>query len=152
MCMRLCIFYSFSCIYYYITCSRIKTFEWAKGQRETKGEKENRRTEGIWRTTHAKSNDLQDGLVFPYSLGPLSPLSLRLICPSHEHVNILQTSVQSVKAHAYKHRNADRPALSLYKHSFLTCHCMCLVCISDHHFPSLSQKPLCSGFFSLVFQ
>lgn len=139
--MRLCIFipfHLFTIIHtIFLTCSRIKAFKWAKGQRETKVEKENRRALGRWRTTHAQSNVLQDGLVFPYSLGPLSPLFLRLICPSHEHVNILQTSVQSVKAHAYKRRNADRPALSLLKHSFLTCHCMCLVW---HFRPSLSQS------------
>lgn len=74
------------------------------------------------------------------SLSTLTPLSLRLICSSHERVNILQTSIQSVKARVYKHRNADRPAHSRLKHSFLTCHCMCLVCISNHHFPVCLKK------------
>lgn len=74
------------------------------------------------------------------SLSTLTPLSSRLICSSHEHVNILQTSVQSVKAHVYKHRNADHPAHSRLKHSFLTCHCMCLVCITNHLFPVCLKK------------
>lgn len=77
------------------------------------------------------------------------PLSLCLIYPSHEHANILQTSVQSVKAHAHKHKNADRPDFSLLKHSFLTCHCMCLVCIS---FPVWFQNHISCSSSPLVLQ
>lgn len=82
----------------FLTCTRIKTFEWAKGQRETKGEKESRRTEWRWRTTHAKSNILQSFHTFC----TLSPPSS---CVSSVHLMSMLTFCRlqfSLLKHAHK--------------------------------------------------